>query len=264
MTRRTFVICPVRDRPALTKSFLGSMLEADGWSRLTMLDNGSKKPTQDLLAEHASKRVEVVQTGGLSIYEQWNLGFERCRRAARGRPFDVLVTNNDIELPASAIVELSKALELDPRRFVAYPDYDWPMGRGERVRGYRETSGVLGEGGMFGACFMVAGERLEWVTPEVGLISDTAYEWWYGDNHLARQVAEAGGLQVRCVGLPVHHVGGGTARHHPETARMIMRDRSRWIASARGRDTEQVRRRRRKHVPGTIVWTPGGDRRVVE
>lgn len=259
MTRRTFVICPVRDRPELTQAFLASLLDAHGWQRLTVLDNGSQQPTRDLLASVKAahpKRVEVVATGGLTIYEQWNLGFERCRRAARGKPFDVLVTNNDVELPATAIAELSRALELHPTAGVAYPDYDWPMGHGAKVRGYRSTSGVLGDGGMIGACYMLAGERLEWAEAD-GLVTDTEYGWWFGDNHLARTIEQAGLTQLRCVGLPMHHVNEGTARHHPELEAQKRRDRQRWIASS-----SRGPRRTRRHVPGTIVWSPSGRSRT--
>jgi hypothetical protein len=260
--RRTFVICPVRDQPALTEALLRSLEDAPGWDRLTLLDNGSRKPTRDLLAAWTGKRIEVVATGGLSIYEQWNLGFERCRRAARGKPFNVLVTNNDVELPVPAVAELARALETREDAGVAYPDYDWPMGHGMKVRGYRVTTGVLGDGGMIGACFMLAGDRLPWVTPDVGLVTDLGYGWWFGDNHLAQTIADAGLVQLRCVGLPLHHVNEGTARHHPELERQKARDRARWQGSQRVRG-ETTARRPRRHVPGTIVWSPGGSRRDV-
>lgn len=270
MTRRTQIICPVRDRPELTRAFLDSVHASEGWVRLTILDNGSGPATSRLLAaqrQRYGRTLEVVQTGGLTIYQQWNLGFERARRAARGREFNVLVTNNDVELPPSAIVELAKALELHPTAGVAYPDYDWPMGRGAKVRGYRETTGVLGDGGMIGACFMLAGDRLPWIGAPIGdpggeaeLITDTGYGWWFGDNHLARDIAAAGLTQLRCVGLPMHHVNEGTARHHPELERQKHHDRQRWQNSQRVRG--ETTRRTRKHVPGTIVWAPGGRRRV--
>lgn len=259
MTRRTFVICPVRDRPELTKAFLANMLECrSDWSRVLVLDNGSQEPTRALLASHDRRKIERVDTAGLTIYEQWNVGFERCRVLSRRARFNVLVTNNDVELPPSAVAELSRALAADPERVCAYPDYDWPMGHGAKVRGYRETTGVLGDGGMLGACFMLAGERCGWAADE-GLVTDTGYGWWFGDNHLARTIEQAGGKQVRVVGLPLHHVNEGTARHHPELDAQKRRDRARWIAS--GRTANETRRRERRHVPGTIVWSPGGRRR---
>lgn len=263
MTRRTFVICPVRDRLELTKAFLANLEQSNDWSRCTILDNGSKPATSTWLAEQRrrlGKRLEVVATDGLSIYEQWNLGFERCRRAARGRAFNVLVTNNDVELPPSAIGELAAALASRDDAGVAYPDYDWPMGHGAKVRGHRVTTGVLGDGGMIGACFMLAGERLAWVDAATGLVTDTGYRWWFGDNHLAQSIASASLVQLRCVGLPLHHVNEGTARHHPELEAQKHRDRQRWISAQRVRG-EGPERRVRRHVPGTIVWAPGGRRR---
>lgn len=266
---RTFVICPVRGRPDLTASFLDTVHASEGWVRLTILNNGDDGATRDLLDAQRSRfgrTLEVVNTPRLTIYEQWNLGFERCRRAARGKPFNVLVTNNDVELPPSAIRELATALAENVSAGVAYPDYDWPMGRGAKVRGYRVTSGVLGDGGMIGACFMLAGDRLPWVGPaddgdgSSGLVTDLGYGWWFGDNHLAQTIADAGLLQIRCVGLPLHHVNEGTARAHPELERQKHRDRQRWNDAQRRRG--ETTRRPRRHVPGTIVWSPGGRKRV--
>lgn len=269
MTRRTFVICPVRDELPLTKAFLANALAAPGWSRLTILDNGSMPQTVAYLSDRQrelGRRLDLVDTSGLTIYEQWNLGFERCRRAARGRPFNVLVTNNDVELPPSAIGELAKALASREDAGVAYPDYDWPMGHGAKVRAYRETTGVLGDGGMIGACFMLAGDRLGWVGPaddgdgSSALVTDTGYGWWFGDNHLAQTIRDAGLVQLRCVGLPLHHVNEATARHFPELEAQKHRDRQRWQNAQRVRG-EGPARRERRHVPGTIVWAPGGKRR---
>ncbi len=263
VTRRTFVVCPVRDQPELSAAFLANTAAADlkPAPRVTILDNGSAAPTRAILAKQDKRRVETVNTAGLTIYEQWNLGFERCRRAARGRPFNVLITNNDVELPASAIRELAAALETRPDAGVSYPDHDWPMQHGAKVRGYRVTSGVLGDGGMIGACFMLAGDRLAWVTPEAGLVTDTGYVWWFGDNHLAQTISDAGLVQLRCVGLPLHHVNEATARHYPELERQKARDRQRWQNAQRTRG-EGPARRARRHVPGTIVWAPGGRRRI--
>lgn len=260
---RVDVIVPVRDRVELTRSFLANLALSSDWRTLFVLDNGSGPATQKLLEttrqEWGARKVTVEHRAGQSIYELWNAGVDRARRQAsaqRVKAWHVLVTNNDVELPASAIAELSRALDDDEHRWIAYPDYSEPMVDEPVVRGYRDTKGVLDSGGMFGACFMIAGHRIPWIAD--GLISDLGYEWWFGDNHLAREVELAGGRQTRVVGLPVHHVNEGTARHHPELTLAKARDRSRWIAATSKRRDRPVRRQ----VPGTIVWSPQGARRV--
>jgi GT2 family glycosyltransferase len=262
---RVDVVCPVRDRIDLTRTFLANLDLSSDWRCLFVLDNGSGPKTQALLEttrqDWGARRVAVERRPDESIYELWNAGVDRARRQAsaqRVKAWHVLVTNNDVELPASAIAELSRALDEDERRWISYPDYDAAMVDEPVVTGYRETTGVLGDGGMFGACFMVAGHRIPWIAE--GLISDLGYEWWFGDNHLAREVELAGGRQVRVEGLPVHHVNEGTAMHHPELTAAKARDRARWIASNAKR--RQVDRPRRRQVPGTIVWSPGGAQRV--
>jgi len=86
---------------------------------------------------------------------------------------------------------------------------------------------VLSDGGMFGACFMLAGHRIPWRP----LVTDLTYEWWYGDNHLAEEIEQHGGKQYRVEGLPVQHVNEGTASTLDPSILygMKYRDRHRWI-----------------------------------
>lgn len=244
----TIVVVPVRDAIEHTRAFLGCMRE-QAVDSILVLDNGSKRPTRELIAAHGDRFVERVDARGLGIYEMWNLGFGL---ASAGGAANVLMSNNDVLLPDGGVEALSTALRAVDGVWATYPDYDWPWARGYVPRGIRYTEGVLGDGGLFGACFMLRGEAIPWEP----LVSDPAYEWWFGDNHLARQIREEGGRQARVVGLPVAHVNEGTARHHRELAGMKQRDRSRWIESERRRAPD--RRAPRKHVPGTRVWRPGG------
>lgn len=268
MTTPTIVIVPVRDAIQHTRNFLDCMREQSGVDRVIVLDNGSKRATRDLLADRAGDGVERVDAAGLGIYEMWNRGFahalvryapliahEPVETIERGA-INVLISNNDIVLPDGAVAELARHLRASPPDLWAvYPDYYRAWDARSRRSSLRVTEGVLGDGGLFGACFMLAGERIPW-TP---LVSDPSYEWWFGDNHLARQIQEEGGRQARVVGLPVAHVNEGTARAHAGLQQMKQRDRARWIDSQRRR--RETTRPARKMVPGTKVWRPGGARR---
>lgn len=225
----TFCIVPVRDQWQLTQAFLRSIHGDQDIHDVLILDNGSTDQTPKLIrsfqhrSAHWKGRLHRVSLPGLSIYQLWNYGFARARQLSRGE-FNVLVCNNDVELAPRTAGFLDAYLRVNPEHWVAYPDVtaDW----GARVPlETRETLGVFGDGGMFGPCFMLAGERIPWRP----LITDDAYQWWYGDNHLAECIHLAGGRQVRVVGLPIRHVNEGTAQHYPELWQKKLHDRGQWI-----------------------------------
>lgn len=220
------VVVPVKDQLAMTKRLYTCLAEqqgrsgpagvyADGFQALYVMDDGSKAPTANWLdaLERRDDRVHAETTAGLTIYEAWNRGFWRAQQSAAGRPFHVLITNNDVVLAPHALASMSAALLDDEARWVAYPDFAAPHNfRGRTVDpspACEETRGVWGSGGMLGFCFMLAGHHISWRP----LVQDLAYKWWYGDNHLARSIELAGGKQVKVLGLPILHEHEATARH---------------------------------------------------
>lgn len=249
------VIVPVRDQPRLTARFLDCMREQE-FDDLLVLDNGSKAPTVKVIraAAKADDRIYHAKLPGLSIYELWNRGFETAEHDPPEDDLSVLVCNNDIVLPAGAVAVLEEQLRAREELLAVYPDYDWPWSAGLSPKGVRVGRGVMRDGGLYGPCFLVAADRIPWRP----LVSDTAYEWWYGDNHLARDLEE-NGKHARVVGVPVLHDNEGTAKHHPELDAAKHRDRQRWMISQRRRRPGSMHMRR--VVPGTRVWTPGGARR---
>jgi hypothetical protein len=251
----TIVVVPVRDAIHHTRAFL-EMIEEQAVEQVIVLDNGSRRPTRDLLRKHpVAHRLDAA---GLGIYDMWNIGFGTALALARGEPVNVLMTNNDVLLPAGGVAALGRAVRSRADLWAVYPDYNCAWDLAARRWTLRYSEGVLGDGGLFGACFMLAGERIPWKP----LVNDVSYEWWFGDNHLAREIRDRGGRQARLVGLPVAHVNEGTAREHPELAAMKARDRRRWIESERRRSTPAASARpARRVVPGTRVWHPRGARR---
>jgi hypothetical protein len=234
----TFVIVPVRDQWEHTRMLLHS-LDADEVEDVLILDNGSVDETAQRIRQWQGatrgRFAELYPLGSkihrhampdASIYEMWNAGFARARRLAAGEPFSVLVTNNDVVLPRGALRCLRMALATTAGAWVSYPDYDapWTDDVREVQPTVRFTSGVLSQGGMFGACFMLAGHLIPWEK----LVTDTGYLWWFGDNHLAECIELAGGRQARCVGLPVQHINEATARHNPWTDTAKYHDYAYW------------------------------------
>lgn len=238
-----FVICPMRDEWEHTRSLIWSLdAQTQRVHDALIIDNGSLEPIRSYIrgmkgfacTEHGEileprRRLRAylhyTSRPDDSIYEMWNHGFSRARRLVGGRrPWQILVTNNDIRLPPEAVFEMHKALVDHPDAMVAYPDCHARWVHPVRVTGYSVTRGVWGEGGMTGACFMLAGDRVPW-SP---LVTDLSYEWWWGDNHLAECIEQEGGIQVCCIGLPMAHVNEATARHHPELQAVKLRDRGHW------------------------------------
>jgi hypothetical protein len=249
------VIVPVRDQPGITRRFLDCMRWQE-FDELLILDNGCQKPTARVIDKALAEdpRLSVLDFKGLGIYEMWNQGFEHAQFGYR-EPVNVLISNNDVVLPRGGVRLLAETLEKHDDYWILYPDQDAAWKDEPVIAGTLQGRGVAAQGGLYGPCFMVASARLPWRP----LITDPGYEWWFGDNHLARQVEEARGLHGRALGLAVQHENEGTARHHPETQGMRNRDRRRWFASQRGRPRLGSGSTRRT-VPGTRVWAPGGKR----
>lgn len=235
----TFVVMPVRGNWHLTERVLGCLVD-EPVRDVLVLDNGSE---DDTLARLRSLQRSAPWKGRLrhaskpdaSIYALWNYGFARARSRAGGCPWELLMLNNDIRLPLGWVRFLRNALLTQSHGSVwcTYPDYDapWQDNVTEEFYELRETRGVTGDGGMFGPCFMLAGDLIPWRP----LITDPSYEWWWGDNHLAECIEQEGGTQLRVVGLPIMHENEATARLYPELERAKLRDRGRWLTrEARG------------------------------
>jgi hypothetical protein len=221
-------LVPVKNQWHHTRALLDCL--AGEPCRMLVLDNGSTDETEHglRLAQHGAwrGRLSFTRKPDLSIYQLWNVGFKRIAAEQGWRDaWHVLVTNNDILLPPGALDAMRRPLDTHPAAWVSYPDYDAPQ-TSTPSGAYRETRGVLSDGGMFGACFLLAGHKIPWRP----LVTDTTYEWWYGDNHLAEEIEQHGGKQIRVEGLPVQHVNEGTASlmHESDLWGMKYRDYHRW------------------------------------
>lgn len=227
------VVVPVKNQWRHTAALLDCLALQP--ARVLVIDNGSTDQTPMMLRSYQRHgewqgRLNWTRQPGRTVYQMWNHGFEwaqRQRRSPAGAAWQVLITNNDVTLPPNALSALRTALTTHLDAWVAYPDYDAPLHVHTAQHAHRETKGVLSDGGMFGACFMLAGHRIPWRP----LVTDLTYEWWYGDNHLAEEIEQHGGKQIRVEGLPVEHVNEATASLLDPSILygMKYRDRHRWI-----------------------------------
>lgn len=137
----------------------------------------------------------AIPAQGWPLHQMWNVGIGRAAVAAQGRPHNVLIVNDDVEVPNEFCAQLEAALRADDDHWVAYPNWrELDLKPGEIVR---TSSGGMAGQTMSGWAFMVRGEA--------GLRFDERFVWWYGDSDLEQQVKAAGKFTV-CV-------GGCHARH---------------------------------------------------
>ena len=218
------VVIPVRDRWELTERIV-AQVTAEPIDRLWIFDNGSTDGTPQRLTRIGDPRITVILAPGWGIYRMWNQGWLNALLTAD--PVAVAFLNNDITLPPDALTTMRDALYDRGERWAVYPDWRRDVSAGSAYTGeVTATTGTYQDGGLCGWAFMLRGEAHRLGLPLI----DEGYEWWYGDDFLVASITEAGRLVCRLDGLPVDHVGEGTASSHAWVADAKVRDARRWAA----------------------------------
>lgn len=220
------VVIPVRDQWPYTRSIVGQVL-AEPVASLTVIDNGSTDGTPDRLAAIDDPRLRVLHRPGANLHAMWNEGWQM----ALPGPAAVAILNNDLVLAPDTLTRMRDALYADDDLWVVYPDHRRAVGEGDGYVGsVTRTEGTFASGGMSGFCFMLRAEAHNEGLPLV----DEGFEWWFGDDDLARNVVRAGRRIGRLDQLPVDHVGEASAKSHDLSAAKE-RDRLRWVAKVADR-----------------------------
>lgn len=172
----TYAVVASKDRPEMLATLRAQL---DGQvDKVFVLDNGYDTPPYD-----------SVSAQGWPLHRMWNAGIGMAAAAAEGKPHNVLIVNDDVEVPNELCSQLEAALRSHDDHWAAYPNHrELDLKPGEVVR--TESSGMAGQT-LSGWCFMLRGEA--------GLRFDEQFEWWYGDSDLERQV-RAAGKHVVCAG----------------------------------------------------------------
>lgn len=177
----TFAVIASRQRPDMLANLRGQL--AGQVADTFVFDNGYDTPPPG-----------AIPAAGWGLHQMWNRGLELAAEAAQG-PHNVLIVNDDVEVPNEFCAQLEAGLRAHGDHWLAYPNWrELEVPPGEVVRTASES--MAGQT-MSGWAFMVRGEA--------GLRFDERFGWWYGDSDLERQVKEAGKFTV-CV-------GGCFARH---------------------------------------------------
>lgn len=177
----TYAVVASKDRPEMLATLRAQL--AGQVEKVFVFDNGYD------VAPEGSER-----THGWPLHRMWNLGLDWAAKTAGG-PHNVLIVNDDVEVPNEFCAQLEAGLRSHDDHWIAYPNWrELEIASGEAAR--TESAGLAGQT-MSGWAFMVRGEA--------GLRLDERFSWWYGDADLERQVKTAGKFTV-CV-------GGCFARH---------------------------------------------------
>ncbi len=178
----TYVVVASKARTEMLAT-LRAQLE-DQVDEIFVFDNGYDEPPPGAEPAH-----------GWPLHAMWNRGLDLAAEKAGGGPHNVLIVNDDVEVPNELCAQLEAALRSHDYHWAAYPNWrDLDLEPGEVVR--TESSGLAGQT-LSGWCFMLRGEA--------GLRFDEQFQWWYGDSDLERQI-RAAGKHVVCA-------GGCHARH---------------------------------------------------
>lgn len=178
-----------------------------------ILDNGHEPPI----------RGDVVDTRGLGLYAQWNLGWRLA--VERYGTVNIAVLNDDILIHPGTLTMMATALRQQRRIGCVYPDVRTGFARGlpSYIRLTAEWD-PLGGRSMTGFCFMFKGEL---PLPPF----DEGMEWWYGDSEFDESLKAAGYGVARVDHLPIIHVSDSETNdwaRRPELREATERDGLRW------------------------------------
>ncbi len=182
-TLPTFAVIASRSRPEmlamLRHQLIGQVTET------FVFDNGYEQAPPDSIWAH-----------GWGLHRMWNAGLDMAEKAANGQPFNVLVINDDVEVPLELCAQLEGGLRVSDEHWISYPNHrELDIAPGEVVRTQNEQ--MAGQT-MSGWCFMLRGET--------GLRFDERFQWFYADSDLERQVKAAGKFVVAVGGAFVRHL----------------------------------------------------------
>lgn len=206
---RTLAVIPTRYEPERLRALLPD-IETD----VLLLDNGHEPPLPD-----------AIDTRGLGIYAQWNLGWA----IARERGYEAIaILNDDIHILPGTVSLLARALWSDKRIGVTYPDKYVPLGAGMPPRMRLDAVNDPGHHRTLTGFAFCA--RLSMIESSP---FDEGFHWHYGDDAFDRRVRDLGYSVARVIGLPIEHESDSERddwARRPELRKLVQQDLARWVA----------------------------------
>lgn len=212
------IVVPIWNQPELTGRCLQSVARhsADG-TRLILVDNGSDRPTRELLVRFAA---EQKNPPAVILRNPVNLGFIRASNQGilASAAEWVCLLNNDTVVTAGWLTEMLKVARCRPEIGLVNPTSNslgFDADRGDwdgAARLLRPQSGRWTElSTALGFCLLARRA----LYAEVGLLDESYGMGNFDDDDLSRRVRAAGRLCVRAGGAYVHHEEKASFRELP-------------------------------------------------
>lgn len=256
-TWTTVAIPTLGESPHLPK-LLDDLLEQGGFDELIVMDDREDAQPIEFLNTPNVRIWSRALNPGESFYEWWNRAWSHAMRKALRHdvPSQVVLLNDDIEIPEDFVGRLVWALRSEDDVWCAYPDWRlalehddladqiaWDKTNSNPINDMRraarsgmpapftaprltQTHGTYKHGGMWGCAFALRAEILDNPLPSI----DTQFKIWCGDDDLVKQIELAGKKVCRVEGLALKHHASTTWLQHPELHQMSWDDVERFKA----------------------------------
>jgi hypothetical protein len=155
-----------------------------------------------------------------TITDKWNAGWDWAEKEAGGRPFNLAVLNNDIEVEPDFLDRLAAGLRQREDIWISFPNVHG-LEIPDRVAVPLDNPTLAGQT-ISGHAFMVRGE--------CGLRFDPQFRWWYSDSDIEKQVKAADKYAACVGGCFVRHLDPMTSSKSPEMLAIIREDEVRFAA----------------------------------
>ncbi len=198
----TYAVVASKNRPEMLATLVRQLAPQ---ATTFVFDNGyDTSPVPDAIDAH-----------GWPLHRMWNVGLDLAAEDAAGKPHNVLIINDDVEVADDVCARLENGLRHDNNIWVTYPHPQLPPGNAAEF-----DNPTLANQTLTGWCFMLRGEA--------GLRFDEQYEWWYGDSDLEKQVRAAGGHVVGVGGVGVNHLDPMRSTTDPDRLEQAKADEKRF------------------------------------
>lgn len=203
----TVALIPTNQRNDLLVPLVRELLDQNELYRLLVMDNSNHQTAKHHLPK--DERLVIADARAMSIYRMWNEGWDWALNLAP--QVNLAILNDDILIPQQFLSRMVLALRSDPKWWLVYPDYRCRVADDLLCdEAPKMTHGTYHHGGMSGWAFMVRAEVRRAGLPRI----DEQFEWWCGDDDLAKQIENMGGQQGCIGGMPVDHIGEASAQHN--------------------------------------------------
>jgi hypothetical protein len=202
----TYAVIASKDRPEMLANLVAQLAPQ---CTAVVLDNGyDETPDVDAF---------VHRVHGMLLHAMWNKGLDHAAAAEDGRPHNVLIINDDVEVAPDVCARLEVALRTNEEIWIAFPHPELPAGLAAAFENPNYDGRTL-----TGWCFMLRGEA--------GLRFDEEFSWWYGDSDMERTVRAAGKHVAGVGGVRVQHLDPLRSTENPQLLEMARSDEQRFAA----------------------------------